>query len=133
MPYSLTLASKIKERASSLNISVASVLIQAGIKDKNFINKIENGTNVGYMNIVKIADVLNCPVDYLLGRTDDSLVLQTQDNSNVTVSETNQDSIMDTHVSLSDDITEMSEMIKKLPLVKRSEVILMIHKMLEEQ
>ena len=82
---------------------------------------------------LKIADVLNCPVDYLLGRTDDSLVLQTQDNSNVTVSETNQDSSMDTHVSLSDDITEMSEMIKKLPLVKRSEVILMIHKMLEEQ
>ena len=51
----------------------------------------------------------------------------------MTVSETNQDSSMDTHVSLSDDITEMSEMIKKLPLVKRSEVILMIHKMLEEQ
>ena len=37
------------------------------------------------------------------------------------------------NMPVSDDITEMSEMIKKLPLVKRSEVILMIHKMLEAQ
>ena len=37
---------------------------------KNTISKIENGTDILTLNFAKIADSLNCSVDYLLGRTD---------------------------------------------------------------
>lgn len=36
---------------------------------KNTISKIENGTDILTLNFAKIADSLNCSVDYLLGRT----------------------------------------------------------------
>lgn len=38
---------------------------------KNTIGKISNGTDILSLNMAKIADYLDCSVDYLLGRTDD--------------------------------------------------------------
>ena len=35
---------------------------------KNTISKIENGTDILTLNFAKIADSLNCSVDYLLGK-----------------------------------------------------------------
>ena len=42
---------------------------------KNTISKIENGTDILTLNFAKIADSLNCSVDYLLGRTDTPILL----------------------------------------------------------
>ena len=86
-------------------------------------------------NLAKIADYLNVSMDYLMGRTDDPNIKNNQniitirsgkasrisDISNVKVSQPS-----------SEDISEISEMIKELSLVQRSEVILMIDKMKKE-
>lgn len=86
-------------------------------------------------NLAKIADYLNVSMDYLMGRTDDPNIKNNQniitirsgkasrisDISNVKVSQAS-----------SEDISEISEMIKELSLVQRSEVILMIDKMKKE-
>ena len=42
---------------------------------KNTISKIENGTDILTLNFAKIADSLNCSVDYLVGRTDTPILL----------------------------------------------------------
>ena len=36
----------------------------------NTVNKISRGTDILTLNFAKIADYLDCSVDYLLGRTD---------------------------------------------------------------
>lgn len=133
------IADRIKDRASKLNVSVASVLQNVGIKDKNFINKIENGTNVGYINIVKIADYLECSVDYLLGRTDEialnqGTVIQAGDVSgNIIAGDINGDHNANINTGIPEDISEMVELIKSLPLIKRAEAILMLNKMRTEE
>ena len=68
------IAERIKQLAKSKNLTVKDLLKELGIKDKDFLSKIENGTNVGYMNLIKIAEYLNCSMDYLIGRTDDAKV-----------------------------------------------------------
>lgn len=37
---------------------------------KNTVSKISNGADILTLNFAKIADELDCSVDYLLGRTD---------------------------------------------------------------
>ena len=48
---------------------------------KNTISKIENGTDILTLNFAKIADSLNCSVDYLLGRTDNPNVNKDSNNT----------------------------------------------------
>ena len=93
-------------------------------------SKGENGLRA--KNLYTIAEYLDCSVDYLLGRTE---VIEVCQNSSSQIYIDNSPATSDSLIrnDTTDDITEMIEMIKKLPLVKRAEVILMIHKMLEEQ
>ena len=123
---------RIKSLAKTRNITMNTLQEKCGLSPNTIkvSSKGENGLRA--KNLYTIADYLECSVDYLLGRTDVVEVNQTihnQKNENLATEQ----SISLESMPVSDDITEMSEMIKKLPLVKRSEVILMIHKMLEAQ
>lgn len=69
MNNSQTIAERIKQLTKERNITIKDLLKDLEIKDKDFISKIENGTNVGYINLVKIAEYLGCSLDYLIGRT----------------------------------------------------------------
>ena len=80
MKTSQILAERIKEMIKANNTTNKDLFKELGIDDKDFLTKIKKGTNVGYINIVKIADKLNCSVDYLMGRTDVKNV-----NSNITL------------------------------------------------
>lgn len=61
------IANRIKVQTKIANKSVK-ILLETCELNKNFVNKIASGTDVGYQSIVKIADYLGCSVDYLLGR-----------------------------------------------------------------
>lgn len=61
------IANRIKVQTKIANKSVK-ILLETCELNKNFVNKIASGTDVGYQSIVKIADYLDCSVDYLLGR-----------------------------------------------------------------
>ena len=69
MYNSQTVADRIKKAAKDKNLKLKTMLsdLQLGI---NLISQIANGSSVTASNLSKIADYLDCSVDYLLGRTD---------------------------------------------------------------
>ena len=69
MYNSQEIAQRIKERASHQNITI-NKLLSACELGKNTVVKLSNGTDILTHNFAKIADYLDCSVDYLLGRTD---------------------------------------------------------------
>lgn len=70
MYISQNIADRIKSRAKERNINIGEMLskCELGI---NTVSKIAKGTDILTKNFAKIADYLDCSVDYLLGRTDD--------------------------------------------------------------
>ena len=69
MYNSQEIANRVKTIVKQQNKSVNEVLIACEL-GKNTISKMANGTDVYSKNLAKIADYLDCSVDYLLGRTD---------------------------------------------------------------
>lgn len=63
-------AERIKLQAKEKGVSAKKVLEICEL-GPNTITKMANGSDVVSQSLKKIADYLNCSVDYLLGRTDD--------------------------------------------------------------
>ena len=63
------MAKRIKARAKERKISLKVMLadLEMGI---NLISHLSRGQNITAINLAKIADYLDCSVDYLLGRTE---------------------------------------------------------------
>lgn len=63
------IANRIKTQAKNKKIAIGSMLsdLTLGI---NLISHLAKGQNITAINLARIADYLNCSVDYLLGRTD---------------------------------------------------------------
>lgn len=62
------IVNRIKELLKSKNITTKHMLtvLDIGI---NTLSEFSNGRNISCINLAKIADFLECSVDYLLGRT----------------------------------------------------------------
>lgn len=69
MYNSQDIAYRIKFMAKERGCSVSAVLSACDL-GKNTISKISQGTDILTLNFAKIADYLDCSIDYLLGRTD---------------------------------------------------------------
>lgn len=69
MYNSQEIAQRIKLHAKNKGISVNQLLLSCGL-GKNTVSKMSNGTDILSLNLAKIADYLDCSVDYLLGRTE---------------------------------------------------------------
>ena len=69
MYNSQDISKRIKERAQQQGIALGQMLssCELGI---NTISKMATGTDILTQNFARIADYLDCSVDYLLGRTD---------------------------------------------------------------
>ncbi|MBQ2991696.1 MAG: helix-turn-helix transcriptional regulator [Clostridia bacterium] len=63
------IADRIKARAKQQKKTLKSVLSACGL-GINTVSNIKNGKEILYLNFARIADELDCSVDYLLGRTD---------------------------------------------------------------
>ena len=59
----------IKNRAKQQGTSQGEMLSECGL-GINTISELSKGKQISYANFAKIADYLDCSVDYLLGRTD---------------------------------------------------------------
>lgn len=77
MYNSQLVAQQIKIYAKQKNISVNQLLSDCGL-GKNTITKMANGTDILSQNLYKIADYLDCSVDYLLGRDTDTALTEKQ-------------------------------------------------------
>lgn len=64
-----SMADRIKLRAKYQKIALKKMLsdLELGI---NLVSQLANGQNITAINLARIADYLDCSVDYLLGRTD---------------------------------------------------------------
>lgn len=62
-------AERIKSRAKENGLTVKSLLETCSL-GVNTVTKMSSGTDIMSQNLLKIADVLDCSVDYLLGRSE---------------------------------------------------------------
>ena len=69
------IADRIKNRTKQQNKTLSEVLTACSL-GKNTVSKIGAGTDILTLNFAKIADCLDCSVDYLLGRTDNPEINQ---------------------------------------------------------
>lgn len=63
------LSKRIKDYAKKRNILIRDMLAHYGL-NVNTINRISDKNGLSAFSLAKIADYLDCSVDYLLGRTD---------------------------------------------------------------
>ena len=66
------IAARIKSHAKMERIALKDMLADLGL-GVNLISQLAHGSNITAMNLSRIAEYLNCSVDYLLGLTDDPL------------------------------------------------------------
>ena len=66
---SVTVAKRIKERAKNRNITLKDMLTACEL-GSNTISHMRHGRAIASDSLARIADYLDCSVDYLLGRTD---------------------------------------------------------------
>lgn len=91
--------------------------------------KWKNGAVPNGETLLKLADYLNVSVDYLLGRTENSQTINSNNVVNFSNSGDNNTNNVSIGKASSEDISEITEMIKKLSLIERSKVILFIEEM----
>lgn len=86
MYNSQEIANRIKEKAKEQGKSMRKVLMDCGL-GANTITKISNGGDILTLNFARIADCLDCSVDYLLGRTDTPKIQQKEESVSEIASE----------------------------------------------
>lgn len=69
MYESTIVAENIKKRAKSLGMQLKDMLLELHL-NKNTLSSMYNGSMLKGDSLARIADYLDCSVDYLLGRTD---------------------------------------------------------------
>lgn len=69
MYNSQEIAMRIKQVAKQQNVNIGEMLSNCSL-GINTVSKIAKGTDILTLNFAKIADYLDCSVDYLLGRTE---------------------------------------------------------------
>lgn len=127
---SFDIALRIKEVAKNRDIVLRQMLEEIGLSKGTMDNLRTSMPKAD--NLAKIADYLDVSMDYLMGRTDEPDI---KNNSNIIrINSGNSSHISDiANVKISqvssEDIAEISEMLKELSLVQRSEIVLMIDKM----
>ena len=128
MYNSQEIANRIKLMIKSNGISQKTMLTECGL-GINTISQMSKGNDMLSKNLARIADYLNCSVDYLLGRTDEpsavsnviggnvtgSTVMQESHNSNVTVNSGES--------NLTDEEKELLRLFKSFDVKQRIKVL----------
>ncbi len=74
------LAISIKARAAVKKISLKQMLIDCNL-GSNTMSALYHGRSMAFDSLAKIADYLDCSVDYLLGRTDNPAINKGSENT----------------------------------------------------
>ena len=75
-------ANNIKNYAKSKNISLKNILIDCKLGSNTFSHML-HGRSMAFDSLARIADYLDCSVDYLLGRTDIPEVNRPSENTHI--------------------------------------------------
>lgn len=108
------------------------VLADCGLNE-NTLKRMTNIRGMASFSLAKIADYLGVSVDYLLGRTNDPDIKGISNVISITGDNAHNISNINMGKASTEDIDEIVEMLKSLTLVQRSEIILMINKMKNQE
>ena len=120
-------AERIKLQAKTKGVSAKKVLENCEL-GPNTITKMSNGSDIISQSLKKIADYLDCSVDYLLGRIDTPNGIYSINNKNTTVNGT-QANIINNTDNQDELTTEIVNLVKGLPLVKRAQAIIYLNEL----
>lgn len=121
---------RIKEQQKIKNIKNADDMMNELGLGINIIRQMSDKKGVGCFALAKIADRLDCSVDYLLGRTDNpdnvgGTYINGNNNNNGTQA-INGNVSVNTNTTEQDD-KQLLELIKSLSLVERAEAIIYLN------
>lgn len=104
------------------------VLEECGLNE-NTLKKMTDKNGIASFSLARIADYLDCSVDYLLGRTDNPAAHKAQNSYAIS----NHDTVINgtqanviTNEPIDSEVLELAQLIKSLPIVKRAEAILAV-------
>lgn len=124
---------RIKLRAKENGISVKTMLEDCGLNKNTLSSMQSRGSWLQSNNLAKIADYLDCSVDYLLGRTDNPKITTDTyingDNNGIQAVNNGNNSNLTVNGNTRTDTEELVEMIQGLPLVQRAKIITQIDEM----
>lgn len=136
MNNSANVAKLIKERMKSCGISNKQLSENIDNVNVNTIAQLAKGREISYVTFAKIADYLDCSVDYLLGRTDnpnitaDTYIKGNNNGVQAISNGTNSTlTINGTPHSTDKSTAELVELVESLPLVKKAEAIIYLNKL----
>lgn len=128
-----SIAERIKKEARAkkkpLNIILSNVNL--GI---NAISQLSAGQEMSYLSFARIADEIDCSIDYLLGRTESPTI-----NGNNNINQQYIGGNATANIGTADnersdaDVHELLEMIESLSIVQKAEIILKINEMLNKK
>ena len=126
MYNSQIVAIRIKNLAKINKIIIKDMLDECGLS-KNALSSMNAGGSMPKSeNLAKIADYLNCSVDYLLGRTDEP-----QGITQINTGDVGNNSSVNINKNNSDD--ELVSLINSLSLLDRSKVVLFIDELKQNE
>ena len=132
MYTSQDLAIRIKAIAKEKNTVIKDMLAELSL-GSNTMSALYHGKSIAFDSLAKIADYLDCSVDYLLGRTDNpNITADTYingDNNGIQAVNNGNNSNLTVNGTPKTDTEELVEMIQGLPLVQRAKIITQIDEM----
>lgn len=138
MYNSQIIAERIRTTIKQQGKSLGEVLSECEL-GKNTVSKIEKGTDILTLNFAKIADNLNCSLDYLLGRTDNPNVLPLNLNSgnHIALGDCCQNNpVVIGKAAAGSEPDELEQevirILKELPIRKRTELLTVMYQYLDE-
>lgn len=126
-------ALRIKTIAKSKSISIAELQAKCGL-GKNAINQLaDSQEGMKSKNIYMIADYLGVSIDYLLGHTDSPNTTNNGTSINQQYIGGDANASITNENDSDKENQEILEMIKKLSIVEKSEIILKINEMINKK
>lgn len=123
---------RIKNICKVKKVNMEQMLVDCSL-GVNAIRQINDTKGMASFSLAKIADYLDCSVDYLLGRTDNPEVTY---NNHALSGDGGVSVAGGTNITISNqqkEDTELLDLIKSLSLKKRVKIISMIYEELEEE
>lgn len=115
MYNSQEIAFRIKAQAKLSDVKMKTMLSDLGL-GINIVSHLAKGQDMSYCNLAKIADYLDCSIDYLLGRTDNLNAHKTLTNSvnSVTSNKSTLDEHLDKESTLTTEQQELLNIFSRL-------------------
>lgn len=121
-----TLSTRIRKMVKEKGF-VQKEMLHACELNENSLNQMSDKKGLSSFSLAKIADYLECSVDYLLGRTDNPNITNSISNTNTTINGTQANVINNNQEPITeptDEVTrELLKAFKALPFRERLEIL----------